>query len=64
MMYIYHHAMLPIALQDVYIKQYRLPLLGPGNIIYCMFLYSRVLAQPSDSNTTCDEDSNTTCDED
>ena len=37
MMYKYHHAMLPIALQDLYIKTKLFTIIGLDNIIYCMF---------------------------
>ena len=37
MMYKYHHAMFPIALQDLYIKTNSFTIIGPDNIIYCMF---------------------------
>ena len=37
MMYKYHHAMLPIALQDLYIKTNSFTIIGPDNTIYCMF---------------------------
>ena len=37
MMYKYHHAMLPIALQDLYIKTKSFTIIGLDNIIYCMF---------------------------
>ena len=37
MMYTYHHGMLPIALQDLYYKTKSFTIIGPDNIIYCMF---------------------------